>query len=178
MCGMAVSVEDLEWEILRASGLSRVGDVMEVVGSDEADAGCGIAPSFLTGEGSLLMLIDRTACCSSFHVCSTSRLLAVRVVLSSPSEFSEESGGEMMAPVGMTRSFRGGGDCRRLVLISIDSASFDPELNLYVAALASCVVGDVTEGLRRCLFRYAVEDIDLGRDGRLCEGERLEMSWL
>jgi len=58
---MAVSVDDLECEILRAVALNAVGEWMVVVGSENETP-------FLAGEPSRLSSIDRTACSSSPQV--------------------------------------------------------------------------------------------------------------
>lgn len=106
---MLVAVEDLECEILRASGERAVGDVMVVVGSERV-LWCSAPPAWRirTGDGSLFNSIDRTACSNSPHVRRSSSAFVLG--LSSPSEFSEESGGDMTAPVGINRLFNGGGD--------------------------------------------------------------------
>lgn len=123
---MAFSVEDLEWEIFLASGLRAEGKLTLVVGvddrSEDIKSVCGFAVSGLLGDVSLLRLIDRTACCNSPHVESNSLDRGLRPPLSSPSEFSDESGGDMMAPVGINKSFNGGGDWRMLPLGCSESA--------------------------------------------------------
>lgn len=101
---IAVSVDDLECEIFLASAVNMFGEVTWVVGSEE------LKTVTLAGDESRCRLIDLTACCKSFHVDSASLFLGLRSFCSSPSEFSEESGGEMIAPVGMTRLLTGGGD--------------------------------------------------------------------
>ena len=55
---MAVSVDERECAILRASLVSPLGDVTFVVGSDEL----GREASAFVGDGSRLMFMDLTAC--------------------------------------------------------------------------------------------------------------------
>lgn len=90
---MAVSVFDLECEILRASGVRAVGDVVCDTGSELV---CPIGAPFLSGDPSLFKSIDRTASWS--FLISTS---LPRALLSSLSEFSDESGGDITAPEGI-----------------------------------------------------------------------------
>lgn len=162
---IAVSVFDLECDIFLASGLRAMEGPVEVMGSITVSCGAPfvlrVSASALAGECSLLRLIDRTACCSSPHAVSNSCDLGCRTSLSSPSEFSDESGGDRIAPVGINKLFKGGGDWRRLPFAAI-AASFD----LVVSCLSPSSEGCVADGLRLCLLRYAVEDTDRGRFGR------------
>jgi hypothetical protein len=145
---MAVSVEDLECEILRAVALSAVGEWTVVVGSEKETP-------FLAGDPSRLSSMDRTACSNAPQVWE--KLLRPRGTseASSPSEFSDESGGDKMAPVGINRLFTGVGDWRMLPLLEMTPS-------MWRTVVESSSTGDcgrpadscwVTEGPRRCLFR-------------------------
>lgn len=80
----------------------------------------------------------------------------------------------MTAPFGMPRSsVRGGGDCRTLLegaVAAMEDRSSTVDCG--VKGLADPLLMVVTEGVRRCLFRYEAER---GRDGRWpdCEERRL-----
>jgi hypothetical protein len=71
------------------------------------------------------------------------------------------------APDGIRRSFTGEGDWRMLPLVA---ASRELAAVLPLAAVLSAVEN---EGVRRCLFKYDVDESDRGSAGR-CEvtGER------
>lgn len=142
---IAVSVDDLECDIFLASVVRLFGEVTWVVGSEE------LRTVNLAGEESRCRLIDLTAFCKSFHVLSTSLFLDLRSFCSSPSEFSEESGGEIIAPVGMTRLLTGGGDWRSDVRDSASRTAVGLPVRMCSGADGS--VGEVTEGLRLCLLR-------------------------
>ena len=109
---MAFSVDDLECEILRAVALSAVGEWMVVVGSEKETP-------FLAGDPSLLSSMDRTACSSAPQVWEKLLRPLGASEMSSPSEFSDESGGDKMAPVGINRLFTGEGDWRMLPLLEM-----------------------------------------------------------
>lgn len=87
---------------------------------------------------------------------------------SSSLELWEDSGGEMVAPVGINNWFTGGGDCRRLPWGSTFFLFFLSS-SPTVAVRPRFMAGDWVvssffdmDGLRRCLERY--ED-DSGRSG-------------
>lgn len=114
---MAVSVDDLECEILRASALRAVGEWIVVVGSENETSlnvtALGMSgASIREGDESRLSSIDRTACSNSFQLLPRSRPRegCFCSASPSPSEFSDESGGDKIAPVGINRLFSGGGD--------------------------------------------------------------------
>ena len=86
------------------------------------------------------------------------------------SSSSEESGGVVMAPDGIRRSFTGEGDWRRLPLIedprerlASDTGTVPPFNTRPFAAVLSAVEND---GDRRCLFRYEVDETERGNAGR------------
>jgi hypothetical protein len=144
---MAVSVDDLECVILRAVALSAVGEWMVVVGSEKETP--------LAGDPSRLSSMDRTACSSAPQVWEKLLRPLGASEASSPSEFSDESGGDKMAPVGINRLFTGVGDWRMLPLLEMTPS-------IWRTVLESSSTGDcgrpagscwVTEGPRRCLFR-------------------------
>lgn len=147
---MAVSVDDREWAIFRASldsgrwgSLGRVGLVSEVVIDEiagaEAEAGAGAgADSFglmLSGELSLLNLMERTAASSA----SNFRASPLERGESSSLELTADSGGEITAPGGMMACFTGGGDWRRLACGSMEAG----------VSGAECTVVLLIEGLLR-----------------------------
>lgn len=80
-----------------------------MVGSDDDLLVTDTDRSSRCGDGSRLSSIDRTACSSSPQARLNSRPRDGSGV-SSPSEFSDESGGDNMAPVGINRLLSGGGD--------------------------------------------------------------------
>lgn len=86
-----------------------MGEWTDVVGSEEDMMGAAGVLSLDEGEDSRLSSIDRTACSNSPQARLNSRPRAGWGV-SSPSEFSEESGGDKIAPVGINRLLRGEGD--------------------------------------------------------------------
>lgn len=116
-----------------------------MVGSEE------LTTVTLAGEESRCKLMDLTAFCKSVQVLSISLFLGLRSFCSSPSEFSEESGGEMIAPVGITRLLTGGGDWRSEVKDSASRTAVG--LPVCTCRGADGSVGEVTEGLRLCLLR-------------------------
>jgi hypothetical protein len=78
----------------------------------------------------------------------------------------------VIAPDGIRRSFLGEGDWRMLPLVdeprerlASDAWSAPPFMMWPLAAVLSAVVED---GVRRCLFRYEVDETDRGSEGR-CE---------
>lgn len=150
---IAVSVDDRECEIFRASRESGVGDVVCDTGSDLPASLCSLA-----GEPSLLRSIDRTASCNSFQVFRISRPLSSWDA-SSRSELSgEESGGDITAPVGIRRLFTGGGDWRTLPLEAKSVALVVPPFLDSVGEAG--VPSSLTEkdGERRCRWRYDAEE--------------------
>ena len=91
------------------------------------------------------------------------------MLASSTSEFSEESGGDNTAPVGILRLFTGGGDCRTLALGAKSVASTPISVSVGVGGAPSdfAIDGDL-----RCLWMYEDEDKDRGGAGRLIAGDR------
>jgi len=103
------AVLDLEWEILRASGVRADGDVVWETGAEMVR---WTRFPGLSGEPSLRRSIDRTAFWSSASSISRPRSFP------SPSSELSESGGEITAPVGMMWSLIGGGDWRTLLRVA------------------------------------------------------------
>jgi hypothetical protein len=133
---------------LRAVALSAVGEWTVVVGSEKETP-------FLAGDPSRLSSMDRTACSSAPQVWEKLLRPLGASEASSPSEFSDESGGDKMAPVGINRLFTGEGDWRMLPLLEMTPS-------MWRTVVESSSTGDcgrpagscwVTEGPRRCLFR-------------------------
>jgi hypothetical protein len=154
-----ISLEDREWAILRASADN---DRASVRGGSGFSCGASTLLS-RAGEGSLLT----SMCCSASW--SSRRLPMLRPRSSS----SEESGGVVIAPDGIRRSFTGEGDWRRLPLIELPREASDagaalPFTTVPLAAVLSAVVL-VEDVARRCLFRYEVDETERGSDGRRWE---------
>jgi hypothetical protein len=130
-----VSVDDLEWAILRAS--------VDKGRLDEEQAPvpvCSTGPMLLSGDPSLLCSIERTAASRS-----SSRMPRPPGYGDSSSlEFGADSGGEITAPGGMTALFNGGGDCLRLAWESMEGGARE------TGSEADCTVALQIEGLLRC----------------------------
>ena len=123
------SVADLECEIFRASFDNGLSDLSVLVGSSDPSSlrpyttlARLISSAFLSGEPSLRCSIRLTAVCSSARYCSFLSRPLTSACFSSSLEFCAESGGDMMAPVGMTRLLRGGGDCLKPLIFNTSSS--------------------------------------------------------
>lgn len=105
---------------------------------DESRSGVSDEP-ILSGELSLLTLIDRTAACSSSYLTPSPR----RRGDSSSLEFGPDSGGEITAPGGRIALLIGGGDWRRLACGSMEGRARAG------GSGEECTVGLVFEGFLR-----------------------------
>jgi hypothetical protein len=156
-CDSVISLDDRECEIFRASADS---ERATVIGSGAFLVVSAVPLPF--GEDALLT----SMCCSAAW--SSRRLPMLRPRSSS----SEESGGVVIAPDGIRRSFTGEGDWRKLPLLeeprerlASDADPAGPFTTWPFAAVLSAVAD---EGVRRCLFRYDVDETERGSAGR-CE---------
>lgn len=134
------------------------------------------SPLRLGDDSFLCSMLLMTACSSSrFSIWRPSRPRLAAVASSSSLELCDESGGEMVAPVGINISFTGGGDWRRLPYGS--TLPFTRKASLFAlplipvaksrAAISSCCF--CIDGLRRCFERYEEEPVERGRLGRSSE---------
>jgi hypothetical protein len=147
-----ISLADLEWAILRASG---VKPGLASLNELEPKSDTAIPLLFPAGDPSRLISI----CCNACANWASSPVSCIRrLPRSSSSELLlVESGGVLMAPDGIAALLTGGGDCRRLGLATSPLFSDDSVFELAWSEM---------EGVRRCRWRYVVDESERGSVGR------------